>query len=244
MSSPSLSSSEHLHPDEQSLKNYSSISRLAILAFGLGIASALVLVSPALAIIPVLTAGVAFIALRQIAASDGELTGRWPATVGLCLAMGFLGWGITRQSTRQAVLLAEAERAVDAWLELVRDNKLVEAHQRMKSVDSRVKGEQALKDYYASDRDAREHMDVTFSTDPMKSFRAIGRDVEFHNAGVVVSTNNGFLDDVMLRYDYVDPRTNDTNSMWITATRSWNPTTQRASWYVNHVDANLPAKFR
>jgi hypothetical protein len=244
MSAPSLSSSEHLHPDEQSLKEYSSISRLAILALGLGIASALMLVSPALAIIPVLTAGVAFIALRQIAASDGQLTGRWPATVGLCLAMGFLGWGISRQSTRQAVLVAEAERAVDAWLELVRDNKLVEAHQRMKSIDSRVKGEQAIKDYYASDRDAREHMDLTFSTDPMKSFRAIGPDVEFHNAGVVVSTNNGFLDDVMLRYDYADPRTNDANSMWITATRSWNPTTQRASWYVNHVDATLPAKFR
>lgn len=244
MSVPSPSTTEHFHPDEQPLKEYSSISWLAVLSLGLGIASALTLVSPALAIVPVLTAGAAFIALRQIAASEGQLTGRWPATVGLCLAMVFLGWGITRQSTRQAALLAEAERAVDAWLELVRDGKLYEAHQRMRSADSRVKGDQAIKDYYASDSEAKEHMDGTFASEPISSFRAIGRDVEFHNEGVVVTTHNGYVDDVMMRYDYVDPRTSDTRSMWITATRAWNPTTQRASWYVNHAESTLPAKYR
>jgi hypothetical protein len=244
MPATSPSSTEHFHPDEQPLKEYSSISWMAILALGLGIASALMLVSPALAIVPVLTVGAAVIALRQIAASEGQLTGRWPATLGLCLAMGFLGWGLTRQATRQATVLAEAERAVDAWLELVRDGKLYDAHQRMRSADSRVKGEQEIKDYYASDREAREHMEGTFEGEPLRSFRTIGEDVEFHMAGIVTSTHTGYLDDVMLRYDYVDPRTNNAQSMWITATRVWNPTAQRASWYVNHVDATLPAKYR
>jgi hypothetical protein len=244
MSATPLSSSEHLHPDEQPLKDYSSVSRLAVLALALGLASGLMLVSPVLAILPLLTVGVAFIALRQIASSEGQLTGRWPATVGLCLAMGFLGWGISRQSSRQTLLLAEAERAIDAWLELVRDGKLVEAHQRMRAADSRVKSEQGIKDYYATDREAQEHMDGFFASDPIKSFRAIGSDVEFRYEGVVTTTRHGLNDDVMVRYDFVDPRTSDTRSMWITATRTFNPTNKQASWYVNHVDATLPAKYR
>src|SRR5262245_37373306 len=96
--SPSQRSSPHgYHPDDQTLARYSAISRAALLALFLGLASALVLVSPLLVIVPLAAAAIAIVALRQIATSGGQYTGRWSATAGLCLAMLFAGWGLSRQ---------------------------------------------------------------------------------------------------------------------------------------------------
>ena len=59
-----------------------------------------------------------------IAASNGQLVGRLPAILGLCLAALFLGWGLTRHFSRQAALESAARRASEGWLALVQAGKL------------------------------------------------------------------------------------------------------------------------
>src|SRR3970040_1190307 len=88
---------ETLRPDEQALVQYAAVSKAAPGALALGLASPLILVTPLLLLLPLAGIVVAAVALRRIATSEGQLTGYWPATIGLCLATLFLGWGASYQ---------------------------------------------------------------------------------------------------------------------------------------------------
>src|SRR5262245_19065346 len=103
-------------PDEQPLTQYRSVAPLAILAVGVGLASALILVSPLLA--PIAVAGVAasIAALRSIQASQGQLVGRVPALIGLSLATFFLAMGLTRHLAPQSVVEQRARETSDVFL--------------------------------------------------------------------------------------------------------------------------------
>src|SRR5438128_216869 len=91
-------------PDEKPVAEYRSIAPVALVAVGLGLASALVLITPLLAIIPCAAIVAGLVALRAISSSQGQLAGRAPAIAGLCLATLFLGYGLTRHLARQSLL--------------------------------------------------------------------------------------------------------------------------------------------
>src|SRR6267142_908977 len=101
MPASTLSKPQLLRSDEQPLAGYRSIAPLALVAVGLGIASALILTTPLLAPLPVTGIVVAAMALRAIRLSGGQLAGQSAAVAGLCLATFFLGFGMSQHLARQ-----------------------------------------------------------------------------------------------------------------------------------------------
>lgn len=243
MSVPALQSSEQLHPDEKPLAEYVPVSRLAVAALALGLASPLILVSPLLIVVPLACLAVAVLALRQIALSDLPLQGRWLATLGLCLAAFFLGWGVTRQLSRQLTMAEQAERFVDGWLALVRDGKLQEADQMRHAQASRIEGAEALAKFYSANREAADSFQSFFNSEAMKSFRATGQQVVWRLDGVWPSrTSQG--DELVLSYIYQGPADTSGRSMWITVVRTLEGSAQTPNWEIRAAEATLPTRLQ
>ncbi len=110
-------------------ERFRSFSRMAGLSIALGLLSSLVLVHPLFLFVPIIATVLAIVALKQIALRPGELTGRPVALCGLILAMFFAGLGPTRAYMAHKLLLDDARRFSDRWVELVREGKLYEAYE-------------------------------------------------------------------------------------------------------------------
>jgi hypothetical protein len=252
MSASAAPPSEHLHPDDQTLASYSSISRSALIALALGVASPLVLVSPLLVVIPLAGVVAAIVALRAIETSGGQLLGRWPATIGLCLAVLFAGWGFSRQWTRQDTLIEHARRFVAGWLRICQEGKLQRADQLMRSADVRINSDAGLEDFYKTNKDAGEEITSFFSREPMKTFLAAGRQSQFE-LSIAGQTQSGFSDEVIFRCDY-GPNANDARAgsnqpaaaghFWVSVVRDNVPGSIAPEWRVSSVDEGEPLSLR
>ncbi len=245
MSAPAISSSDkprpdHLHPDDAALDQYASVSRAAVLSVALGVASALALVSPILVVMPLAAIATAVAALRQIAASEGRLLGTWPATVGLCLATLFLGWGLSREFTRDAELTRRAQEFADAWLNLVREGKLQRADQMRRPASSRLNSDASIAEYYATDKEAGDEMKATFGRDPLQSFAAIGLAAGFQFQSVANRSRYGFSDDIILRYSLDQSADGSSQApLWISVERAGGPGGQ-PGWRISRADGEPP----
>jgi hypothetical protein len=243
MAAPVLQSSDQLRPDEKPLAEYVPVSRAALAALALGVASPLIFVSPLLVVVPVAAVCVAALALRQIAGSGGQLKGQWLATIGLCLASLFLGWGLTRQMGRQVTLADYAQQFVESWLTLVKDGKLQQADQMRRSISERIGDDASLAEYYRSNKDAADSMQSLFADEPLKSFRDAGPQVAWRLDSVVDQSPSRDGENVMLKYDF-STADGSTRSMWISAVRSVEGAAQKPSWVIRSVEASLPSHLQ
>jgi hypothetical protein len=240
MSASTFPTSDDLRPDEAQLAGYVAISRSALAALALGLASPLILASPLLVVVPLAGIAVAVVALRGIAASRGQLKGAWLATIGLCLATLFLGWGITRQFSRQSVLIEESERFASGWLHLVREGKLQEADQLMRDGFNRIRSEGALAEYYRSDREASENLQSLFSGEPLRSIRLLGPQGTIRLHSIAGQSRSGTSDDLTLRYDYDDGQGSSPQSLWITVSRRIDLRHGTTDWVVRSAEVQPP----
>jgi hypothetical protein len=249
MSASAARPTEHLHPDEQTLAEYSAVSRSAVLALCLGLASPLVLISPLLVLVPLAAVTAAIVALRGIQASGGQLLGRWPATLGLCLAVLFSGWGFSRQWTRQTLLSEHAEQFVNGWLRICQEGKLQMADQLMQPPSARLHSDEAIAEFYRTNKEAEVGIDSFFSREPMKTFLAVGKNsrVELSIAG---RSQNGYSDDVVFRCDYRPREDADqadkaaSGTFWVSVTREDMPESAAPGWKISRVDASAPLSLR
>ena len=248
MSAPAVSqpnrSSDRLpdryHPDDETLAQYTSISRLAVLSLFLGLASALMLASPIAVLVPLAGIATAVIALRSIAGSNGQLTGRWPAIVGLCLATLFLGWGISRPWTRQNHIRNTAQKLADHWLELVRSGKLQQADQLMRPPSERFSDDSAMADYYKQNNEAGEQLREIFGREPLTSFTAMGPKGSYRLKGIAVQRPRGPSDEIVFEYVYGENLgTPAEKSMWIYVMRGADGLGGVPAWRLERAD-NLP----
>src|SRR5688572_30400891 len=233
---------ETLLPEEQALVHYSAVSKTAICALALGLAAPLFLASPLLIVVPLAALAVAVVALRQIAASEGELKGTWLATIGLCLATLFLGWGMTHQIARTAVLAREAQRFAEAWLDLVREGKIQQADQLMRDAAARPRTEEELTEYYRTDREASENLQMFFGREPMKGFREAGAQVTYSLRRIAAQSRYSQSDEIVLEYAYDAGRGEGPRTMWISVSRQHNG--RKADWKVRSAEAFLPASVQ
>lgn len=252
MSASAAPPSEHLHPDDQTLASYSSISRSALLALALGVASPLVLISPLLVIVPLAGVAAAIVALRGIQTSDGQLLGRWPATIGLCLAVLFAGWGFSRQWTRQDTLVEHARQFVAGWLRICQEGKLQKADQLMRNADSRINSDAGIEDFYKTNKEAGEEIESFFAREPMKTFLAVGKQsqIELSIAG---QTRSGFSDEIIFRCDY-RPRADEapagsnepaaSGRFWVSVVRANVPGSVAPEWRISSVEDGEPPSVR
>ncbi len=134
--------------DWTDVPGYRPVSLIAIAAAVAGMASALALVSPVLWAIPLLTLGLAVMALRDVAprhdsdsggwadgdavapsgaATEDRKTGRWMAILGLALALGFGSQAMVAFLVGRSVKMTRAEAAGRMFLDMVREERMSDA---------------------------------------------------------------------------------------------------------------------
>ena len=145
--------------EDEALTGYRPVSRLAIVSLVLGLLSAAALLHPLLWILPILAVLLAGIAFRQTVAPASELRG-----TGLALTAISLGIPV-RLPCRvlaiqfSAALDRQASEYSTAWLELVRQGRLKEAHQLTMYSAERLSPDVSLEEAYAKREKAKSKTD-------------------------------------------------------------------------------------
>src|SRR5438874_2243110 len=89
--------------DPEETSSYRSLSVLAIISLVVGIAAPLAFIGPLLLAIPLFGIALSLVALRQIAASEGALAGRWAAITGLSLCVVSIIAPFSRDMVQHAI---------------------------------------------------------------------------------------------------------------------------------------------
>ena len=243
MTAPPTIADQPLRPDEKPLAEYRSVSTLAVAAAILGVVSAVILVNPLLAPLPVAALIAALVALRAIANSGGQLVGRIPALVGLCLATFFLGWGFTAHLARQSLLETRAKQAADGWLKLLQDGKVEQAHQFRLSPAARLSSSEALAEHYKSNKEAAEDLQVFKTGSGVRDLMTFGADSEVQFEGLASAVKDGYTDILILKYSYARP-SGERQPMWVHVSRRHDETTKRPEWEVSGLSTTPPQNLQ
>jgi hypothetical protein len=220
-----------MRSDEKPLAEYRSVSKLAVAAILCGVASALVLVGPLLLPVALAAIVVSVLALRAIAASEGQLVGRLPALLGLSLAVLFLGWGGSRYVTRQTQLETHARAFCESWLTMMADGQYRHAHQLELPSPQRIFSEEAQEEYYAGDYEASDRLQARISQPPMDAFVAEGQDVRYRFERLAKVQTYGHTDYVTLQYTIERPaERGGPRPMWIQVQRTSIPVSGVPEW--------------
>jgi hypothetical protein len=117
----------HTPPEIDDAARYRRISAAAVCALLLGIASLMAFIGPAFFIFPVAAVGLALVALANIKASDGALTGAGLARRAIGLAVAFTVAALARDAVRDNLLETQAADAAQQWVQLLADHQIDDA---------------------------------------------------------------------------------------------------------------------
>ncbi|MDX1948531.1 MAG: hypothetical protein SFU86_24305 [Pirellulaceae bacterium] len=238
MSAPAAPS-DSFRPDEVPLLQYRPLSRAAVGAFALGLASGLMLVSPLFIMAPLAALFVAVVAVRNTA-HGGQVTGRGLAVAGLCLALLFAGWGLSRHFSRQARLASQAIELANGWLALVRAGDLPAAHQLTLNAARRHRSSAAVADYYRTSTDAAKAMHSYFESPLLAEFISQGKSAHFELVEVVLQNSAANSDEIVLKYLLAGPG-GKLRPAWIVVLRSREPPATRFTWEFLRITPDPPA---
>jgi hypothetical protein len=118
MHTPAITEEQASRASED-LADYRALSIPAVVSLVLGLAAPLGLFAPLLLGVAFLGAMVALVALRRIAASDGMMTGRGVALVGLALCVASAGAVVSRAVLTKHLLARQANQLATQWFELL-----------------------------------------------------------------------------------------------------------------------------
>jgi hypothetical protein len=228
----------NLPPEEARVVQYRAVSRAALAALALGIASAAALISPILVVVPLAAVVAGLVALRTIQAGGGLVVGRWLATAGICLALLLGSWGVVRHFSRQMALADQAIRLADGWLELVRRGQREAAHQLTLRAGERMSSLAAAEEYYRTNIQASDSLARYFESEPLKSFVTAGPEVQFRLDSVAQQVQHTHDDEIALKYTFDGP--DGRRPMWIVVVREVDEKTGRAAWDIRRVQADPP----
>ncbi len=230
-----------LNSHEQALVQYRSISKLALLALGLGLLSALVLINPLLSFVALVTIAVALLSLRQIQGSGGQIVGRTPAVAGLCLAMLFLGWGLAARFSRSLTLEKHSREFAESWLDLVVRGDLQQADQLRAPATNRMRSPEKRKEFYANNPEALAGMNAFFNGPPLSDFIALGPAVKYEFDSMDGSERTNLSDRLILRYTFRGTTAGSgPSSLWITVKRQNEE--DHIDWQIEHVSGESSSK--
>jgi hypothetical protein len=241
MSASTVSKPPPLRSDEQPLAGYRSVSPLAVLAVCLGLASALILTTPLLALVPVAGIVVAAVALRAIGSSGGQLAGRVPAICGLCLATFFLGLGMSQHLVRQTVLEQRAREMSDVFLNLLEEGKAKEAHQFRQVASARITSPEAIAEHYEKNAEAAKELHGFISSPGVKDLIVRGHQADVRFDTVASAVRDGQNDMLMLKYTYLPSGSGSTRQgLWVHINRKFDEGTKRPQWDISGVTTEPP----
>ena len=162
---PAFSDRHNLTDVATNQTEYRSVSRLAVCAFLLGLASPLALVHPLTWTIPWIGVLVALQAIRQISRPNSLVSGRPIALVGLVLSVLLSGWAPAKYFVERSLLTRQARQFADTWFHLVRDGTLQEAHRWMLPHYQRDP-EFATQEFYEENVYLQEDLEDEFTSEP------------------------------------------------------------------------------
>lgn len=203
MPMPESTSSESVRfsgPEEEQLVRYRAVSKSAVAALLLGLASVLMLINPLMILVPVIGVVCAIVALRTIRANPGEWIGKTPAIIGLVLALFFMGWGLGWSMTRPARIASHAQALADDWLKLVARRQLYAAHQLRQPAEERVPITGRFDDFYRGQPDLLRSFNE-FSGDPLvEAIYEAGPDEVPEFVEIAERNSSGLDDSITFRY--------------------------------------------
>lgn len=143
---------------------YHAVSPLAVGSLVLGLLSPVALIAALLWIVPALAIGLACLAFRGFANSDGALTGRGTAFAGLALGLIFAAAGPVHSATTRYLLAEQARPICEAWFDFLRQGEPHKAHQLMQSALHRRALNDHLWGYYRDNPENREALEQFVAT--------------------------------------------------------------------------------
>ncbi|MBX3415855.1 MAG: hypothetical protein KF708_24445 [Pirellulales bacterium] len=155
-------------------EGYRAINHWAVLTLILGLASALVLVHPILAILPVLTLVSGAVALRQISYYWPAYTGRWAALAGIWFALVFAIATPTRIFLWRYQMETEAIRFGDQFMRMLLDGRAIEAHQLTVAKNIRMPPDETMYDSYRADPARKEGVRAFVAEPAVHTLLALG----------------------------------------------------------------------
>lgn len=203
---------DHLHDDVAAVAQYRSVSKLAVFALLLGVASLLALLSPSLIFLALFGVIISPLALRRVAASEGELIGRWVAIVGLVLSLAVGAGLIAQRATVERLVAEQATPWAQAWCDLVVAGKHEIALELTRPVAVRRPLDETLIDFYTTDETARQALETFKSEDVVKLLSALesASQLEFGEVVAVVADSDGGYQ-VLQSATLLPPSTNQGN---------------------------------
>jgi len=181
------------------LAEYRSPQPLAVLTLIFGLLSFLAVFRTLFWVVPLVAFLLGATALWLLSTDPGKV-GRKAAIWGMALALFFGAWGPGRYFSRQYWLTGQARVFADAWLELVQQKKLREAHQLHGRQEQRATEGVTLDEFYRADKYAQGDFNTFFRTEPLKSFSALADrgQVEFDQIAAYETDPN--YDSIAVRY--------------------------------------------
>jgi len=190
---------EHHDVPAAEVPEYRSPQPLAVLALVLGLLSFLAVFRTLFWIVPLVAVILGATALWLLAADPGKV-GRKAAIWGMALALFFGAWGPSRYLSREWWLTGQARAYADAWLELVQQNRLKEAHQLHGRQEQRATEGVTLDEFYRTDTYAQSDYTAFFSGEPLKSFSELAGRAQVDFEQTLGYETEASVDSVILRY--------------------------------------------
>jgi len=223
-------------PAEFNGESYRAISRFAPLSAVFGIASSLALIHPLLWLTPLVTVILAITGLRQIAGNP-EFIGKKALLFGLVCGCFFGTLAPARVLTHSYLTSREARRVATDWLELIRQDRMQEAHQWMLEPNQRKGSFLTMQEHSEFKSPADESLNRFLAEASVGSFRE-----KIVNASLHFDGQQDFLilDEasfVVHRF-VVRSKSSDTTSEWtfqVTVKRTINRNTGKAYWTVEQI---------
>ena len=150
-------------------------------------------------IFPIVTLVLGVFSLRALAANP-EKIGRKAALAGMLLAAFFLTWAASYQYVREAWLVGQARQYADAWIDLLQQQRLREAHQLHVSRGKRAEAGSSLDEFYEKQRYAQNDLESFYDTEPLKEVVQFAPAPNSPSTGAETACRTVHTERVVLRY--------------------------------------------
>lgn len=222
-------------------ETYQAIHPSAVIGLLLGLASPLALLHPLLWVVPLLAAVVSIYALRQIAYYAPVYTGRMPALLGLGLSIALGVAAFTQHQLIVWTLDYESRRFGSAWLELLRQDDILVAHQLTMIASTRYPLDENLLAIYRDDGRQRAGLQMFVDEPAVRTLLALGTDatIRFYQTEDVQRAGRSAVVVQSYAVSYLDGSDLKTFFVRLLLRRNYDPDTASFHWQVQTIDGGI-----
>ena len=222
---------------ESKNQQYRAVSPLALVSLVLGIASLLAVLAPLLCILSVLSILTGVLSLRAIFIDPAGLMGRRAALAGILLGVFSVSATSTWAISRDRTIKFRGQKVASAWLEMVRQGHLQEAHQLAMVASRREAIDVPLETFYDNNAKSQQDLDEYFAKSPLHELRHWGQKGELFFEKTLEHQFGGNRDyvDFLFLFRYKQDGNTATIPLRIILERTIEPETNRGLWHVVRV---------